>query len=163
MEDETQYQSRTQKKKEAEALQDLGLELTGLSVPQLKRIDIPQDLRAALIEGKSITSNVAGRRHRQFIGTLMRNVDPDLIRTALVQAEMDIPAVARKSSPVQKWMERLVAGNPADMEILIAEYPGLERARLKQLVRNINKEKPGSKPSKSRRTLQQIISSALDQ
>ncbi len=163
MEDETQYKSRTQKKKEAEALQDLGLELAGLSVSQLKRIDIPQDLRTALIEGKSITSNVAGRRHRQFIGTLMRNIDPDLIRLALVQAEMDTPAVSREPSRVQRWMTRLVTGTPADMEILLSEYPGLERARLKQLVRNIKKEKPGAKPSKSRRTLEQIIGSALGQ
>ena len=56
------------KKKEAEELQQLGLELAELSVLQLGRIDIPENLRAALIEGKSITSNIAGRRHRQGQG-----------------------------------------------------------------------------------------------
>ena len=81
MEDE--IKSRTKKKKDAEELQRLGLELNKLSVPQLERIEIPENLRAALIEGKSITSNKAGRRYRQFIGALMRDVNPESIRLAL--------------------------------------------------------------------------------
>jgi len=167
MEEEIQDKSRTQKKKEAEALQNLGLELAGLAVPQLKRIEIPEDLRTALIEGKSITSNVAARRHRQFIGALMRDVDPELIRMALLEAESVAPAASMEPSETQAWVERLLTGDPADMEALLAEYPGLERPRLRQLVRNIKKEKPsggsGARPSKSRKTLEQIITAALEQ
>lgn len=67
MENENHSISKSEKKKEAEKFQKLGLELDNLSVHQLKRIDIPEDLRTALIEGKNITSNIAGRRYRQFI------------------------------------------------------------------------------------------------
>ncbi len=98
----------------------------------------------------------------------MRDVDPELIRMALLEAESDIPTVLPEPSPAQTWVKRLLAGGASDIEALLSEHPGLERARLRQLVRNIKKEKSakgsggsGAKPSKSRKTLEQIITSAL--
>jgi ribosome-associated protein len=157
MENEIEYTSRTKKKKEAEDLQRLGLELTQLSVPQLERIEIPENLRTALIEGKNITSNIAGRRHRQFIGALMRDVDPESIRLALLQAKDEIPGEFKTANEAGMWIDRLLTGDRPQMEILLCKFPGLERQRLGQLVRNIKKEKPGTKISKSRRALEQLI------
>ena len=157
MEDEIQYKSKTRKKKEAEELQRLGLELNKLSIPQLKRIEIPENLMTALIEGKSITSNVAGRRHRQFIGALMRDVNPESIRLALIQTEDEIPVEFEAAKEARIWIERLLIGDLAEMETLLCEFPGIDRQRLRQLVRNIKKEKPGTKVLKSRRALEQLI------
>ena len=161
MEDETPYKSKTMKKKEAEDLQRLGLELNQLSVPQLERIDIPEKLKAALIEGKSITSNIAARRHRQFIGALMREVDPESIRQALLYAEEQLPVESEAEKTARIWIERLLTGSHEEMEALLCSLPGLERQRLRQLVRNIKKEKPGTKNSKSRKTLEQLIMSGI--
>ncbi|MCK5542548.1 MAG: DUF615 domain-containing protein [Desulfobacterales bacterium] len=157
MEDEIQYKSKTKKKKEAEELQRLALELNKLSVPQLQRIEIPENLRTALIEGKSITSNVAGRRHRQFIGALMRDVNPESIRLALIQAEGEIPVEFEAAKETRIWIDRLLTGDLAEMENLLCEFPGIDRQRLRQLVRNIKKEKPGAKTFKSRKALEQVI------
>jgi ribosome-associated protein len=125
VEDETQYQSKTQKKKEAEELQRLGLKLNKLSAQQLENIEIPKNLKIALIEGKSITSNIAGRRHRQFIGALMRNVDPESIRLALLQAENEnlVESEAEKESRV--WIDKLLTGDLATMEALLCEFYSL--------------------------------------
>lgn len=157
MEDEIQHKSKTKKKKEAEELQRLGLELNELSVPQLERIEIPEKLRSALIEGKSITSNIAGKRYRQFIGALMRNVNPESIRLALLQAEDEIPVEFEAGKEARIWVDRLLTGDLAEMETFLCEFPGLERQRLRQLVQNIKKEKPGTKISKSWRALEQLI------
>lgn len=157
MEEEIQYKSRTKKKKEAEDLQMLGLELNKLSVPQLERIEIPENLRTALIEGRYITSNIAGRRHRQFIGALMRDVNPESIRLALLQVEDDIPVEIKAAKETRIWIDKLLTGDSAQMETLLCEFPGLGRQRLRQLVRNIKKEKPGAKTLKSRRALEQFI------
>jgi len=51
VEGKIQYQSKTQKKKEAEELQRLGLKLNNLSAQQLENIEIPKNLKTALIEG----------------------------------------------------------------------------------------------------------------
>ncbi len=162
VEDETQYQSKTQKKKEAEELQRLGLKLNNLSVQQLENIEIPKNLKTALIEGKSITSNIAGRRHRQFIGALMRDVDPESISLALLQAENEnfVESEAAKESRV--WIDKLLTGDPAKMEDLLNEFPGLERQRLRQLVRNIKKEKSGTKSFKLRGTLEKLIMAEIN-
>ena len=157
MENENHYKSKTEKKKEAEELQKLGLELTTLSVQQLERINIPENLRTALIDGKSITSNIAGRRHRQFIGALMRDVDPDIIHKALLEAKDEATATSRIEKTSLLWVDRLLLGDTTDIETLISEYPGFERQRLKQLIRNIKKAKNGSKATKARKALEQLI------
>lgn len=159
---EPEYKSRTKKKKEAEALQALGLQLSKLTIGQLKRIDIPQDLRAALIEGKSITANVAARRHRQFIGVLMRDVDPKTVQMALDGLDDGVPT-ASSSLPdeVREWMEKLLSDNSEEIESLLSVYPDLDRQRLRQLVRNVKKEKPGAKPSKSRKALEQMLTDVM--
>lgn len=162
MEDEIQRPSKTKKKKEAEELQRLGLKLQNLSVQQLENIEIPKHLKTALIEGKSITSNIAGRRHRQFIGVLMRNVDPESIRLALLQAEDNTHTESQAEKESNVWIDKLLTGDPSKMESLLNEFPVLERQRLRQLVRNIIKEKPGSNAIKHRRALKKLIIAAID-
>ena len=162
VESEIQYQSKTQKKKEAEGLQSLGLKLSNLSVQQLENIEIPQNLKTALIEGKSITSNIAGRRHRQFIGVLMRDVNPEAISLALLQAEDQNQFESEAAKESRVWTENLLTGDPAQMEALLHEFPGLERQRLRQLVRNIKKEKPGTKSFKFRGTLEKLIMAEIN-
>ena len=119
-------------------------------------------MKTALIEGNSITSNIAGRRHRQFIGALMRDVDPESINLALLQAENEnfIESEAAKES--RMWIEKLLTGDPAKMEALLYKFPGLERQMLRQLVRNIKKEKTGTKSFKIRGTLEKLIMAEIN-
>ena len=156
MEDESQYKSKTQAKKEADELQKLGEELTKLSAPQLKRMGLPDALLAALIEARSITSNVAGRRHRQFIGTLMRDVDPEPIRHALLGIDAGLPVESTIVKETQ-WRDRLLAQDPDSMEAFINACPEMDHQRLRQLLRNIKKEKATGKSSKSLKVLEQLI------
>ena len=162
MENDIQGKSKTQVKKEAEALQKLGEKLIKLSSQQLERMELPDNLRTALIEARSIKSNIAGRRQRQFIGTLMRNVDPEPIRHALLQINADLPIESKIVKETQMWLERLLTGDPAILEEFISVCPGLERQRLRQLLRNIKKEKTTDKSSKSLKTLEQIIMESMN-
>ena len=75
--------SRTQKKNEARALQKLGEQLVALSSGQLESIDISDDLRNAVIVAGKTKSYGARRRQLQYIGTLMRDIDPEPIQNAL--------------------------------------------------------------------------------
>jgi ribosome-associated protein len=162
VEEENQYQSRTQKKKQAEALQKLGLKLTRLSIPQLENVALPEKLKTALIEEKSITSNVAGRRQRQYIGALMRDIDPDVIESALLQTQDDVANESESLNAGQIWVERLLTGDSGTIEDLLHEYPGLERQRIRQLVRGINKEAKKAKRLKLKATFETIILEEMD-
>ncbi len=70
--DAPQRVSRSQKKRESTALQELGASLARLPLRELERLEISQDLLAAYRELGRITSREAKRRHMQYIGRLMR-------------------------------------------------------------------------------------------
>ena len=75
--------SRSARKREALALQELGVRLTLLKPAQLQRLSLPEQLLAAVLEAQRLTSRAALARQRQYIGKLMRTLDPEPIASAL--------------------------------------------------------------------------------
>ena len=78
-----EYKSRTQKKKEDRALQDLGEKLVALPPGQLEAIQLPEALLEAIGHVHQIKSRSARRRQIQYIGAIMRHIDPEPIKKAL--------------------------------------------------------------------------------
>ena len=79
----TEYKSRTQKKKEDRALQSLGEQLVALPFRQLESMELPDELLTAIELAHKIKSRSARRRQIQYIGALMRHIDPQPIEAAL--------------------------------------------------------------------------------
>jgi ribosome-associated protein len=77
------YKSRTQKKNEDRALQRLGEQLVALPSGQLEAMELPEELLAAIELVRKIKSHGARRRQIQYIGALMRHIDPQPIQAAL--------------------------------------------------------------------------------
>jgi ribosome-associated protein len=143
--------SRTQKKKEDRALQKLGEALVALPPDQLERIDMPDELMDAVRFAAGTTRHGARRRQLQYIGALMRKVDPEPIRRALDGLSRGDVAKTLSFKRVEQWRQRLVAGDGDLMEEILGRCPGAERQRLAQLVRNARKEAgagPGVKSSR---------------
>lgn len=144
--------SKSQRKRDMHALQDLGEELVRLSAEQIGRIAMPDELRDAVAEARRITKHEARRRQMQYIGRLMRDADPEPIREALdVLAGNSAAETAR-----QHRIERLRAQLLEDEGILgrIAhDHPGADLQRLRQLRRNALKEQEQGKPPRAFREL----------
>ena len=79
----TEYKSRTQKKKEDRALQELGEALVALPAGQLETMELPDELLTAIELAHNIKSRSARRRQIQYIGAIMRHIDPQPIKAAL--------------------------------------------------------------------------------
>jgi len=77
--------SRSERKRRAEALQKLGVRLTGLRLSALQRLQLPPELLDAVKEAQRLRSRAALARQRQFIGRLMRDLDA----TVLARAEAE--------------------------------------------------------------------------
>ena len=75
--------SKSARKRAAHAAQDLGVELVRLRDRELEALELPEELLEAIRAARRITSRAAGARQRQYIGRLMREVDPAPIRAAL--------------------------------------------------------------------------------
>lgn len=147
------YKSRTQKKKEAEALQVLGEKLVKLSHEQIRDIDLPDDICEAVRFVKTIKSRGARRRQMQYIGTLMRNIDPGPVLEAVRNIEEGDIKKAMAFREVETWRDELVAGNRALIEEILKQCPETDRQQLNRLVRNAIKERAAHKPPKSSRAL----------
>ena len=77
--------SRSERKRRAEALQKLGVRLTGLKPGQLQGLKLPPALLDALSEAQRLRSRAALARQRQFIGRLMRDLEPAILEQAEAQ------------------------------------------------------------------------------
>ena len=147
------FKSKTEKKKEAHSLQELGERLLKLSKDQMDDIEMPEDLYNAIEFAKTIKSFGALKRQMQYIGTLMRKIDSGPIHEALDNIEQGNYKKAMEFKEIEKWRDELIAGNKELIEELLVQYPGADRQQLTQFVRNANRETSNNKPPKSSRSL----------
>lgn len=148
--------SKTKIKKQMLALQDLGKTLTALSNEKLRELDLEEDLLVAIMEYKRMTKFGALNRQLQYIGRLMRDVDP-----APIQAKLDAwNGVSRQHTAwlhqVEQWRDRLIE-QPDALTELLAAHPEADAQHLRTLIRNAQKEKELLKPPKSYRELFQVL------
>jgi ribosome-associated protein len=78
--------SRSARKRAAEHLQRLGVRLVGLRAEQLRALGLPEELLEALQEARRLRGQSALARQHQYIGRLMRGVDPEPIERALAMS-----------------------------------------------------------------------------
>ena len=152
--------SRSQKKREVEALQDLGTLLVKLPDAQFKRIELPEDLKQAVAACRKITQNSALRRQKQYIGKLMRGVDPVPIQ-AQIDAFNGVSAEENaKLHRAEKWREQLISDNEA-LTLFLNSYPDTDATHLRQLIRNARDEAAHSKPPKAFREIFRVVREAM--
>jgi len=145
--------SKTQRKKEAESLQELGEQLADLSAEKLKNIDLPAEIRDAVVFAKTVKSRRALRRQMQYIGALMRNIDPAPVREALYHMEQGLSQKTTAFRETETWRDELIAGNMMIMEEISKKCPAADRLQIVQLVKNAVKEKEDRRPPKASRAL----------
>lgn len=148
--------SKTKIKKQMLELQDLGKTLTGLPNDKLRELNLEENLLEAILEYKRMTKFGALNRQLQYIGRLMRDVEP-----APIVAKLDAwNGVSRQHTAwlhqVEQWRDRLLE-QPDALTELLAAHPEADAQRLRALIRNAQKEKEAAKPPKSYRELFQVL------
>ncbi len=151
--------SKSEVKRQMHALQELAETLASLSVDALKTIPIEESIKDALLETHKIKSFGALRRHKQYLGKLMRRLDEDELNA--IQGRLDaIQGVSKaetaKLHHIENLRERLLL-NDEELTKLIASHPDLDVQNLRALIRNARKEKESSKPPKAFREIFQIL------
>jgi ribosome-associated protein len=149
--------SRTKKKKEALALQDLGERLVRLSDEQIEDIDLPGDILDAVKFAKTIRSHGALRRQMQYIGTLMRRIDPAPVHEAINSIEQGYYKRTAAFRELESWRDELIAGNEKMLDEIIDTYPDADRKLLTQLITKARKEKAENNPPKASRALFRML------
>lgn len=119
--------SKTQRKKAMHDLQKLGEALIQYSQESWTPLNLPERLQDALLEAAHIKKHEARRRHLQYVGKLMRDIDPEPIRIWLA-AQQTIPAQEKAHfAHLEQWRARLIA-TPQALDELCAQFPTINRA-----------------------------------
>jgi ribosome-associated protein len=135
-----------------DALQSLGETLVELDPARIATLDLPEQLVDALRAARRITRHEARRRQLQFIGRLMREVDPEPIRDRLRQWADPPNAEKARLHRVERWRERLLAEHGA-LDRLCGEQPGADRHRLETLIEEVHAERAHRAPPRAYREL----------
>lgn len=78
--------SKSQRKREANELQQLGASLLEVKPTLLDKFPLPDELRDAVVLARATPQGSARKRQIQYIGKLMRQIDPAPIEAALKAA-----------------------------------------------------------------------------
>ena len=140
-ETEEQRLSKSARKREAASLQELGVKLSALPDQEIKALDLPESLFVALRDLRRLPSHGAQVRQRQYIGKLMRQIDPEPVLAKLAERKQRHDLEIRHFQQIERWRDRLLS-EPADgLKELLQEYPHADRAILSKLLEKAEKER----------------------
>ena len=152
--------SKSRRKREMQALQDLGEQLVALSPERLKKVPLPETLYEAIRAAQGFKME-ARRRQLQYIGKLMRKIDPEPIQAQLEIFAGNSAAEVAKMHRLERLREQLLE----DEQIIgtIADtWPGADLQYLRTLRRNALKEREAARPPKSFREIFRVLRELQD-
>ena len=150
---DTEKKSRSQIKREMKALQKLGERLVGLSPGQLKQIPLEPELTEAVNLARKLKKREAKRRQLQYIGHLMRRVNPEPIRSAFERLDRGQRLDTLIFIETEKWRDRLLTGDETLIRTLTEQFEDLDTQRINRLIQNARAEKEAGRPPRAARTL----------
>lgn len=124
------------------ALQELATRLVELTPHQLSQVEMPEALEIGVKDAQRFNRE-ARRRQLQYLGKLMRKIDPEPIRAAIAKFDESSAENTARMHLLEKWRDRLIAESDAVTEFL-NQYPGGDIQHLRQLIRQAKAEKSGA-------------------
>jgi ribosome-associated protein len=149
----TDEATRTDLKRESTEVQKLGEDLLTLRTELLTRLNLPEKLVEAIAESKRISNFEGKRRQMQFIGKLMRKLEPEAheaIRTALVEQHTPSALETQTLHQAEMWRDRLLADDDA-LGQWITLSPATDSQQLRALVRQARKDAVPERPGEAQR------------
>lgn len=136
--------TKTDLKRESDALQALGSEMLTLRADLLERLQLPDKLVEALAEANRISNFEGKRRQMQYVGKLMRQLDESAvsaIQAALAEQHTGSAAEKVLLHQAEHWRDQLIASDDALADWL-AQFPRTDSQQIRALVRQARKDAP---------------------
>jgi ribosome-associated protein len=155
--DESGLPSKSSRKRAMHALQELGAQLVALSSEQLKKMPLSDTLFSAIAEAQRFTrKDEALRRQMQYVGKLMRNVDPEPIQARLDALRgLSASEIARQHR-LEQLRDALLADEKT-IERIVRDWPGVDIQHLRTLRRNALKEREQQRPPRAYREIFRVL------
>lgn len=149
--------SKSQLKRDSQALQDLGKQISHYNAEQLSRIPLDEKLKDAIaLAHKLANKRGALKRHYQYIGKLLRNVDVEPIFQAVDLIEDRDQRSKLVFKKLENWRERILNEGDTAINECCSQYPELDRQQLRQLWRNHKQAKDEKKSQIARQLFREL-------
>lgn len=148
--------SKSQRKRDMDALQKTGAQLVELNAAQIAQMDLPERLLDAVVAAQRIRDFEGRRRQMQYIGKLMREVDPEPIRARLAQWHGTALEHTAQQHQVERWRERLLSDDDS-LTLFATEYPHADLQHLRTLIASVKRDQAINRPLKNFRELFRVL------
>jgi ribosome-associated protein len=155
--------SKSELKRQAHALQDLGEALLELPDERLVTLPMSETLLDAVRELKRTRSHEGRRRQMQYVGKLMRQADTEPLREAVAALQLGRAQDTLSLHRAERWRNELLAEDDA-LTRWIASHPQTDAQQLRSLVRAARKDAatpPEQRHGRAYRELFQFIKQAV--
>ncbi|MBB4844891.1 ribosome-associated protein [Paucibacter oligotrophus] len=151
--------SKSQLKREMHDLQALGEDMLTLPASRIEPLGLPEILADAIKAAKKIAAHEGRRRQMQYIGKLMRRVDPEPLRQAVADFKLGHAKDSLALHQSEAWRERLLKDDNA-LQAFIQAHEGVDVQQLRSLLRAARKDaalEPEKRSGRAYRDLFQFI------
>lgn len=150
-----ELKSRSQKKREMNALQDLGGRLVDLPQNELEALGLPDELVKAAVMARKLKSakNDSYRRQVQYIGRLMREIDPEPLLAHFATGDAKHQEDTQAFQRLERWRDALLDGDDSALEEIRQAHPEADISGLRETANKARAERELGRPPKSARQL----------
>ena len=158
-EEEDLAPSKSQRKREMHELQEIGIAIASLSKERVKALELPEKLLEAIADWKKISAHGGKRRQYQYIGKLMRSVDPEPIKAALEEQHKGSAEQTLQLHLLENLRKDFLKDGEAGQTALTRwaeEHPGADLQQLRSLIRAARKDMAMSPEQRSGRAYREL-------
>lgn len=159
--------SKSRRKRDADAIRDLGQQLADLGPSELATVPLPEDVRSAIEQLGTIKAHGARKRQLGYLAKKLRHTDTSVISSALEKLRLAARANTLNHHRVEQWRDRLL-GESSDetandaLTTFLQEFSTADRQHLRQLQRQALKERSTQRPPAAARQLFKEIRSIIN-
>jgi ribosome-associated protein len=145
--------SKSQRKRDMDALKRLGEALLEFDTAALVQLDLPDDLLDAIKTAKKIHAHGARKRQLQYIGKLMRAIDPGPVRAAVEARRHQQATHTREFQLLEDLREALIKEGDSALATVLETFPAADRQHIRKLAHQARKEREKNQPPRAARRL----------
>ncbi|MFO7597836.1 MAG: ribosome biogenesis factor YjgA [Desulfocurvibacter africanus] len=150
-----ELKSRSQKKREMNALQDLGERLVDLPQAKLESLGLDSVIVQAAVMARKLrgAKNDSYRRQLQYIGRLMREIDTAPLQEHFATTDADQEGDIQIFKRLERWRDALLEGDESVLDEIRQAFPQADIPGLRETANKAISEKELNRPAKSARQI----------
>lgn len=152
--------SRSQQRRDALAILELGEQLVDAPPARVARMALPDDVLSEVANTRRITAYGARKRQLAYLAKIMRRHDDEEFAAARAELGADRQRQRREAAALhhlEALRERLLDNGDAALTELIEKHPDIDRQHVRTLIRQARSERERSKPPKASRELFRLL------